>query len=462
MTSSRTNLVSLSDAYKTASDSRPESLEVLCNFRRQQRGENPCIWVGSPWIPTGPLTLVKSLQSIPDTALTKLQKCDSATFLEFNLPLTFSLTPIHNPAASIARHSLRKGRVGRSPNGGRKTQLEHGLTDLFDVEVRTDTSVGVEELDCHTSVHLRKAVLGFLAQLDINELPLFFALLLKPLLSISERFDGISKWFLSSSEWSKDEFDSFGLLKYFTMDNILAISWKKRYGFLHVIENILGVFDEFHVKPYLDLLMGCVVRILGSCTSILESGKSTGLAAVETDSSFKLSVHEKGGGAENQITTSIAMKQFKELRSLCLKIISLVLNKYEDHEFGCEFWDLFFASVKPLIDGFKQEGASSEKPSSLFSCFLAMSRSYKLVSLFCREKNLVPDIFSILSVTTASEAILSSVLKFVENLLNLDSELDHEDNAIETVLLSNLDALICSLHGLFKFNSAARRYDLCP
>ncbi|CAL5416773.1 unnamed protein product [Camellia sinensis] len=309
----------------------------------------------------------------------------------------------------------------------------------------------------HTSLHLRKAVLGFLAQLDINELPLFFALLLKPLLSISERFDGISKWFLSSSEWSKDEFDSFGLLKYFTMDNILAISWKKRYGFLHVIENILGVFDEFHVKPYLDLLMGCVVRILGSCTSILESGKSTGLAAVETDSSFKLTVHEKGGGAENQITTSIAMKQFKELRSLCLKIISLVLNKYEDHEFGSEFWDLFFASVKPLIDGFKQEGASSEKPSSLFSCFLAMSRSYKLVSLFCREKNLVPDIFSILSVTTASEAILSSVLKFVENLLNLDSELDHEDNAIETVLLSNLDALICSLHGLFKFNSAARR-----
>lgn len=133
----------------------------------------------------------------------------------------------------------------------------------------------------HTSVHLQKAVLGFLAQLDINELPLFFALLLKALLSISERFDGISEWFWSSSEWSKDEFDSFGLLKYFTMDNILALSWKKRYGFLHVIENILGVFDEFHVKPYLDLLMGCVVRILGSCTSILESGKSTGLSAVK-------------------------------------------------------------------------------------------------------------------------------------------------------------------------------------
>lgn len=95
--------------------------------------------------------------------------------------------------------------------------------------------------------------------------------------------------------------------------------------------------------------------------------------------------------------TSTAVKQFKEMRSLCLKIISLVLNKYDDHEFGCEFWDLFFDSVKPLVNGFKQEGASSAKPSSLFSCFLSMSGSYKLVLLLHREKSIVPVIFSILS-----------------------------------------------------------------
>ncbi|KAL7225482.1 hypothetical protein ACSBR1_020784 [Camellia fascicularis] len=41
MTSSRTNSGSLSDADKAASDSRPESLEVLCNFWRQQRGATP-------------------------------------------------------------------------------------------------------------------------------------------------------------------------------------------------------------------------------------------------------------------------------------------------------------------------------------------------------------------------------------------------------------------------------------
>lgn len=160
--------------------------------------------------------------------------------------------------------------------------------------------------------------------------------------------------------------------------------------------------------------------------------------------------------------TSTAIKQLKELRSLCLKVISLVLKKHEDHELGCEFWDLFFNAVKPLIGGFKQEGASSEKPSSLFSCFLTMSGDYKLISLLNREKNLVPDIFSILTVPTASEAILSCVLKFVENLLNLDSDVDGEDNAAKRILLPNLDALISGLHCLFKFNNAARRYDWCP
>lgn len=153
-------------------------------------------------------------------------------------------------------------------------------------------------------------------------------------------------------------------------------------------------------------------------------------------------------------------EQFKNLRSLCLKILSFVLTKYDDHDFGGEFWDLFFTSVKPLIDGFKQETSSSEKPSSLFSCFIAMSRSEKLVSLLNREKNLVPDIFSILTVSTASEAIISCVLKFIENLLNLDSEQESDDNAVKRVLLPNLDTLVCSLHCLFTCTKAAKRYQI--
>lgn len=155
----------------------------------------------------------------------------------------------------------------------------------------------------------------------------------------------------------------------------------------------------------------------------------------------------------NYCMQTSSAKQLKDLRSSCLKIISSVIDNYEDHDFGSEFWDLFFKSVKSLMDAFKNEGSSSEKPSSLFSCFLSMSRSSKLVPLLYRERNLIPDIFSILTVTTASQAILSSVLKFIENLLT------HEDDGdIERVLVLNLEALLCSLHCCFQ--TASKRYSL--
>lgn len=156
--------------------------------------------------------------------------------------------------------------------------------------------------------------------------------------------------------------------------------------------------------------------------------------------------------------TTRDVEQFKNLRSLCLKILSFVLNKYGDHDFGGEFWDLFFTSLKSLIDSFKQEASSSEKPSSLFSCFIAMSRNEKLVVLLNREKDLVRDIFSILTVSTASDAIISCVLKFIENLLNLDSEQGSDNNTVKKVLLPNLEALVYSLHGLFTCAKAAKRY----
>lgn len=297
----------------------------------------------------------------------------------------------------------------------------------------------------HASVHHRKAILGFLAQLDAEELPLFFALLIKPLVSPSQGAAAKSSWPWTTPETLKHGFDSFSVLEHFSRDCINAISWKKRYGFLHVIEDIVAVFDEVHISPFLDLLMGCIVRLLDSCTSTLEGTRNDGEL---TDH-----VHQ----VEDKIMTNMAAKQCKDLRSLCLKIISFILSKYEDHDFDPEFWDLFFMSVKPLVASFKQEGASSEKPSSLFSCFLAMSRSSKLVPLLSREKNLVPDIFSMLAVSTASDAIVSSVLKFVENLLNLDVELGNENNLLRRLLLPHFDVLVCSLHSLFVHDGAPKR-----
>ncbi|WOG89602.1 hypothetical protein DCAR_0208840 [Daucus carota subsp. sativus] len=311
----------------------------------------------------------------------------------------------------------------------------------------------------HASMHLRKAVLGFIAELDIKELPLFYALLLKPLQIISHGNNVIDEWLRISSECSVVEFDSSSILKQFTVANIRALPWKKIYGFLYVVEDIFQVFDIFHIKPFLDLLMGCVVRMLTSFSSSLLCAKS-GISQVEND--CVLDASEEVSEAETQSTTSRDVEQLKSLRSLCLKILSFVLTKYSDHDFHSDFWDLFFASVKPLIDGFKQEASSSEKPSALFSCFIAMSRSRKLVSLLSREKNLLSDIFSILTVSTASEAIVSCVLKFVENLLKLDEQ-ESDDNAIKTILLPSIDTLVCSLHCLFTRTKGGKRKSIrCP
>lgn len=297
----------------------------------------------------------------------------------------------------------------------------------------------------HASVHHRKAILGFLAQLDVEELPLFFALLIKPLVSASQGAAAKSAWPWTTPGVLQHGLDSFSVLEHFSRDCINAISWKKRYGFLHVIEDIVAVFDEVHISPFLDLFMGCIVRLLDSCTSTLEGTRNDGALA---DHAHQL---------EDKIVTNMAAKQCKDLRSLCLKIISFILSKFEDHDFSPEFWDLFFMSVKPLVASFKQEGASSEKASSLFSCFLAMSRSSKLVPLLSREKNLVPDVFSMLAVSTASDAIVSSVLKFVENLLYLDIELGNEDNLLRRLLLPHVDVLVCSLHHLFVHDGAHKR-----
>ncbi|XP_004305310.1 PREDICTED: small subunit processome component 20 homolog [Fragaria vesca subsp. vesca] len=309
----------------------------------------------------------------------------------------------------------------------------------------------------HSRVNHRKAVLGFIAQLDVEELPLFFAMLIKPLHIISIGSEGAANWFWSSSNGSVEEFRRLNFLKYFTFCNITALSWKKRSAFLHVIEDVLGVFDASHVGPFLDFLMGCVVRILGSSTIGLDVAKGKGASSLKNYSDATLGSLGYDGAVDNNVVIPTAMGQLKDFRSLSLKIVSFVLNKYEDHDFSCEFWDLFFGSVKPLIDGFKQEGFSGQKPSSLFSCFLAMSRSEKLVSLLCREQNLVPDILSILSVKSASEAIVACVLNFVENLLILDDDLGVEDNAGKRVIRLYLEALVDNLHRLFESNVAAKR-----
>ncbi|KAE8708758.1 Non-imprinted in Prader-Willi/Angelman syndrome region protein [Hibiscus syriacus] len=158
--------------------------------------------------------------------------------------------------------------------------------------------------------------------------------------------------------------------------------------------DVIGVFDEFRVRPFLDLLMGCVVRVLASCSSNIDTARVAESSPVSDHPGFEMISDDKDSAEANYAKTGMGIKQFKDLRSLCLRIVSLVLNKYDDHDFA---------------------------------------------------------------VPTASEAIVSCVLKFISNLLDLDCELDDKNSPMKSLICPNLEALVFSLHHLFQSDKTPKR-----
>lgn len=84
---------------------------------------------------------------------------------------------------------------------------------------------------------------------------------MKPLNIIS---DEATDLFWSSGKSSLEYFQKSKFTKYINVDALSTLSWKMRSGFLHVIQHILEVFDVFRIQPFLDFLMGCVVRLLAN------------------------------------------------------------------------------------------------------------------------------------------------------------------------------------------------------
>lgn len=136
---------------------------------------------------------------------------------------------------------------------------------------------------------IRKAVLGFIAQLNVSELPLFFQLLIKSLQISEPGKDGTEICGVSSM----NEVDSLNVLSHFTMERILAIPWKKKQGFLHVVEEVLRIFDASRVSPFLDLLLGCVVRVLESCALNIPNGSYKKHGQLDDSSEITIAEGEK-------------------------------------------------------------------------------------------------------------------------------------------------------------------------
>ncbi|CAO2170436.1 unnamed protein product [Urochloa humidicola] len=303
----------------------------------------------------------------------------------------------------------------------------------------------------HTGVSHRKAILRFLLQFDSNELQLFFSLLLKSLIPGSLQL----KMFSSQSDKLGNVFDIVGDS---TEICIESFTLKKANGFLHLVEEMFGTFDMAHISPFLNVLLIIVARLLESCMQSLKNHSDKKHPRNESNDHDKDCLkHMEVGNSANMDerpkeihvvdhAEAVLIKQLKDLRSLCIKIVSSALSHYESHDFGENFWNIFFSSVKPLVDCFTQEASSSEKPSSLFACFMAMSRSPTLAPLL-GSNNLVPAIFSILTVKTASGSITSYALEFVENLLRLDTDLEQQDDhSVKKILVPHMDVLIHSLH----------------
>lgn len=305
----------------------------------------------------------------------------------------------------------------------------------------------------HTGASHRKAILRFLLQFDSNELELFFSLLLRSLIPGSLQL----KMFGSQSDNLLGSFsDIVGTSTEICVENF---TWKKANGFIHLVEEIFGTFDMPHISPFLNVLLIIVARLLESCMRNLRNESDGKYPCNQTnDHGNGCSINSEVGNSvnvdecfkemhlEGHMETSVSIKQLKDLRSSCIRVVSSALSHYESHEFGENFWGVFFSSVKPLIDCFTQEASSSEKPSSLFACFMAMSRSPKLAPLL-GSNNLVPAIFSILTVKTASGSITTYALEFIENLLRLDIDLQQQDeHLVKKVVLQHMDVLIHSLH----------------
>ena len=130
----------------------------------------------------------------------------------------------------------------------------------------------------------------------------------------------------------------------------------------------------------------------------------------------------------------------KDFKSLCLKVVSIVLNKYDYIDYVTNLWDMFFTTIKSLDKKFIQESGSRETPSSLFTCFLEMNNHLKLASFLNREKSLYLNILSIMTIKNISQTMVLAIPSFVENLLNLEHG-NHE----------NQDNIL--LHGIF-FNAS--------
>ncbi|CAM6096312.1 unnamed protein product [Calypogeia fissa] len=212
--------------------------------------------------------------------------------------------------------------------------------------------------------------------------------------------------------------------------------------------------SEEELEPGLPTSNSKPLFLLQERPSFLPSSKQNDDGEPVEDLDINLNRAKKGGGV-------------REIRTLCLRIIATVIRKFQNIEFPPLFWDIFFDASKQSVRRFAAENSFTDGPSALMQCFIAISCRLELAPLLAKDPVLVPNILSVLAVKGACPEVVSSVLSFIENILDLlseNEEAEEEDNLsnVRSVLLPHLDVLLLRLGGCLSFHreSASERRSL--
>ncbi|KAL2629925.1 hypothetical protein R1flu_014611 [Riccia fluitans] len=345
----------------------------------------------------------------------------------------------------------------------------------------------------------RNAVLSFLARLESNELAPLFCQLLKPLQS-SFGSDGAGgnasdgSWMALVESGADSRF-----IEQVNTQAVATIPYKRKMGFLHMVLAILDSFNVHQLRPYIHALLAIVLRLLEACAFDISAQEVTTpvmddelvmekiqgedlkqeisaqveAAPVGNDKDRELAVPENKCEISDQDGVEIGNQEeeveaadtghsnvgkgrggAREIKVLCLKVISAVLKRFDDMVFSPVYWDIFFTAVRRSIARFVEENSSSTSPSALLQCFIIMSQRMDLAPLLSKDPMLVPNLVSLLAVRGTSAPVVSAVLTIMENILDLVSAGNAEDEnaeAVRGVLSPNLSILLSSFRECLSF-----------
>ncbi|BBN08979.1 U3 small nucleolar RNA-associated protein 20 [Marchantia polymorpha subsp. ruderalis] len=348
----------------------------------------------------------------------------------------------------------------------------------------------------------RNAVLSFLARLEPNELAPLFCQLIKPLQSALSSDKSVanasnSSWIIMLEEGADSHF-----IEQVNTSAVAKPPHKRKLGFLHMVLSSLDIFNVEQLRPYIHALLAIVLRLMEACAldTRAEENSAHGLKMnVETESLGAEGLNHNSGQVDSEhdiemsnddphvfldkdsemidqdgdrvvkdaeeeqgddaldiaeVVTAKGKSGVREIKSLCLKVIASVVKKCENIVFNSVYWDIFFSAIRQSVDRFVDENSSSTSPGALMQCFILMSQRMDLAPLLSKNPMLVPNLLSVLSVRGASSPVISAVLSFVENILDLlkTGFEDHRVEAVRGILTPHLSILLSTFRDCLTFH----------